>query len=490
MALANTLKTDMNTAPKAVTPKPKEATKLPDASFPSAEPYKKAMEASGAAATGLAKAQEAQRTALPGVLKEYETEQAAKIKPLEEGLTFKPDMSYMRDISNVFMMVGMMGAFIGGNRSANAAANAQAALTGMMQGLVKGNDAEFQRQKTIFDENSKYLSKQVEDIKNTFKEYRQTAVEKGIAQGTSEAAQKFNEIGGQVARALTEKAGADAAEKSMGKLYELQEKHDDFVARMNQAEQAHLDSMALRRATLERGQTSSLTPEAMSMAAQEYLVTGKMPQMAWGDKASRAIILNQAASIANGLGISGYDLARIQAGFGASKSALTQMTKASAVVEGFEKTLEKNIKVAEDASDKALISAIPILNKWALTGSTAVGGTDAPKYVTALLTVADQYAKILSGGTGAAPASDTTRKQALDIIQKGFNSGQVRGVFDIIRTDSRNRLDANREIIDNLKSAMTEPFERQDHPNVTEEQYNALKPGDKYWYNGKQLTKE
>ena len=494
MALADTLKTDMGKPP--VTAKPKAApSTLPKADFPSADPVIKSSQEALAATKALAEKQAAQRTELPGVLKGFREEEAAKIKPLEEGLTFKPDMNYMRDISNVFMMVGMMGAFIGGKGSASAAANAQAALTGMMQGLVKGNDTEFQRQKTIFDENSKYLSKQVEDIRNTFKEYRERAIKDGIAEGGSEASQRFNTIGADVMKAQVDKVGADAASKSAETLFKTQETVAEHIARMNEAERVHQDAVAQRNATLASRGGSSLDPETIKFAAQGYLVSGSMPQMAWGDKASRAMILNQAAKIASDAGLSGYDVKAIQAGYGASKSALMQLSKVAAATSANEKTLEKNMDVALKASDDALVSALPFLNKWYQSGSTKLGAEGAPAYAAALVTVADMYAKILSGATGAAPASDASRRQALELIQTGFNKGQVKSVFDIIRTEARNRVDSNQEVSDAIKKGISGAFEPSRDQNLrpANAPEDAKQAPDGHWYtknpDGKTFTR-
>jgi hypothetical protein len=251
MATPNSLKTNMGALPvtpraaKPVAPKipakvePKIPAKVepkattPDVSFPYYDPVGVAQEAAATKAKEVEELKAKQKELTSDVLTAYDKELAEKIKPKEEQLTFKPDREYMTNVANMFMLVGMLGSFIGGKGSVNAAANAQAALTGMMNGLVKGSDAEYNRQKSIFDENAKYLTKQIEDQKAIFKEMKENLIKNGIAQGSSEAAEKFRLGGHDLAAAMTAKVGLDAAyEKSKGafeagtKLYDLKDKHD------------------------------------------------------------------------------------------------------------------------------------------------------------------------------------------------------------------------------------------------------------------------
>jgi len=251
MALADTLKTDMGKPP--VTEKPaavKPSTDLIGQLQPGYEELKKRAADYEAKTKAAGEAEVKQREMLPSALKQYDVEERAQRKPLEEGLTFKPDMSYMRDVSNLFMIVGMLGAFIGGKGSTSAAANSQAALTGMMQGLVKGDDAEYARQKAVFDENSKYLSKQVEDIKEAFKQHREDAIKNGIAYGDSELSQAFNASGADSFKALNDAKGSKAAFDAFKSVNDTHDKMIETATRLEEQKrrdtQAELDRREAR----------------------------------------------------------------------------------------------------------------------------------------------------------------------------------------------------------------------------------------------------
>ena len=240
MAVTDTLKTDMG-AP-LVKAKPKAAPSIPPLSsvkMPTADAYDAAQQAVSDANVAIAKGKAAKTAALPGVQAELRSQEKAELEPIEKQLTFKPDMSYMRDISNVFMLVGMLGSFLGTKGGVSASANAQAALTGMMQGLVKGSDAEFLRQKSMFDENYKYLSKQVDDIREKYKDYQKVAVEQGIAPATSKILEDFNALGKGVDSQLIEKIGADAALDKVKHRDEVQKNTNELIIKLNKAQDEH-----------------------------------------------------------------------------------------------------------------------------------------------------------------------------------------------------------------------------------------------------------
>lgn len=74
-------------------------------------------------------------------------------------------------------------------------------------------------------------------------------------------------------------------------------------------------------------------------------------------------------------------------------------------------------------------------NKVFNATATEFGSPEATKFHTAMLGLADEYAKVMGGGV----ASDTGRQQALDILQQDYSKGQLRGGIDILRQDIRAR---------------------------------------------------
>ena len=98
-----------------------------------------------------------------------------------------------------------------------------------------------------------------------------------------------------------------------------------------------------------------------------------------------------------------------------------------------------NIKTVEDTMPAGIAGAWPWLNRWVQTGRTEFGDSDVPPYVTALMTALTEYAKIMSGATGAAGITDTARAEALHMLNENMNKETVMKVFKVIRRDAENR---------------------------------------------------
>ena len=82
-----------------------------------------------------------------------------ELNQLDQG-PYKPKQDTLAGMGALFMLVGKAGAFLGGKGSASAASQAPAAHSGIVQGWSKGTDAEFARQKAVFDENANCLKDQ------------------------------------------------------------------------------------------------------------------------------------------------------------------------------------------------------------------------------------------------------------------------------------------------------------------------------------------
>jgi len=90
-----------------------------------------------------------------------------------------------------------------------------------------------------------------------------------------------------------------------------------------------------------------------------------------------------------------------------------------------------SLEIAESAA-----ATLPQLNSTMINEVfNKVAGSFGDKRITdfqtALLGLADEYAKVMGGGV----ASDTARQQALDLLKDGYSKGQFKGAFDIIRKD-------------------------------------------------------
>lgn len=135
----------------------------------------------------------------------------------------------------------------------------------------------------------------------------------------------------------------------------------------------------------------------------------------------------------------------------ADRTSLASITKMTDAAVSFEQTASLNF----DQALKLAPAAIPTnwgpwLNKWVENGETFFGNTDVPPYVTAMLTGANEYAKIMSGSTGAQGSTVDSRREAATLFSPYLSQGQIKAVVAVAKRDMDNRkksLDAQVETI-------------------------------------------
>lgn len=102
----------------------------------------------------------------------------------ELGKPFIPTQQTAGDLGTIFAMTNILGFLIGGGAKGSAQA-ALSAQNGMLEGYQKGQQDIYKKQKDIFDENQKALSKAVEGLRDELKRAADTASvnkELGLAQ--------------------------------------------------------------------------------------------------------------------------------------------------------------------------------------------------------------------------------------------------------------------------------------------------------------------
>ena len=143
-------------------------------------------------------------------------------------------------------------------------------------------------------------------------------------------------------------------------------------------------------------------------------------------------------------GVDPQKIAQASGTFKADSGALAQATKLTAATESYEATALKNLDVATKLIHQAAPTDWgPAINKWIETGETFVGSTTVPPSVAAVVTLANEYAKVMSGATGAAAPAEGARAEAARILNPYFSSGQWDSVVDkVIKPDMNNRIES------------------------------------------------
>lgn len=176
-------------------------------------------------------------------------------------------------------------------------------------------------------------------------------------------------------------------------------------------------------------------------ATISYVQTGKMPTL--GMKAGfRDQIVTTVPAVLAAFNIAPSEMASRGAEFKVNTVRLTAMEKMSDSALAYEDTAIRNFDKAMELAPAAVPDWGPYLNRWIMEGETMLGDTNVPPYVAAVLTASTEYAKVMSGSTGAQASTDSARREAAERFSPYLNKGQIAAVVDLAKNDMKNRKSA------------------------------------------------
>ncbi len=186
---------------------------------------------------------------------------------------------------------------------------------------------------------------------------------------------------------------------------------------------------------------SNLKPETVDLLAKTFLATGQTAGFGFGGKGDREAIYNRASELAAEQGISMGDVLAGRSSYKADTQSLGSLQKMSDSVLSFENTALMNMKIAEGLAEKGSGTELgPVINRWLQAGKKATGDPDVKAFDAAIQTVANEYAKIMSGATGAQAATEGARAEAQAMVNAADSPRAIRKVFnDVMRPDMENR---------------------------------------------------
>ena len=199
---------------------------------------------------------------------------------------------------------------------------------------------------------------------------------------------------------------------------------------------------------------SALTPGALDTAARYYQAMHILPP-GYGGQADRDAVMNRAAEFDKEEGRTAGEAMTEAASLKANQQALNALVKQGEAARSFsvaaEKELDLAVKLLPDTPEPL---DNQLLTKWARQGSAAMGGTDVPRYMAALVSALDETAKVLSGATGAAGSTDASRAQAALLIPEGATSAQVPAIVNILKQSLQIKMQGYTEGEQSLKDAI------------------------------------
>jgi hypothetical protein len=167
----------------------------------------------------------------------------------------------------------------------------------------------------------------------------------------------------------------------------------------------------------------------------------------------KAEIRNRAAKIHKDAGVDPSDATDYAQNQRAIAGALLQITKQKTSIGAFERTALNNLDLALQASSKVDRTGVPIFNQWLQAGRVATGDSAASKFHAANETFINEYAKVMSGGTGAAATTDSATEHARSLLNTAMTPEQYSAVMGQLKQEMGSRMSAFDQEIDHLKAS-------------------------------------
>ena len=202
--------------------------------------------------------------------------------------------------------------------------------------------------------------------------------------------------------------------------------------------------------------TGSLSPDAIEFAAKQMLLTGQLPPMGMGKSAAaqRAQVLNRAAQLSASDGTTPSDVQGNKAELKAESSNLTKLTTFNGMVGQFESTAQKNMDLSLKLAKGGAGTNYPTINKWINAVQTGTGKGDIVAFRTALETAKTEFAKIMSGATGAAGITDSARREADQLFSVDMSPDQLEASIRTAKLDMKNRMSSLKDEMESARKAV------------------------------------
>lgn len=192
-----------------------------------------------------------------------------------------------------------------------------------------------------------------------------------------------------------------------------------------------------------------LTPDAIDYVAQQYVRTGELPRLGMGAQGTRQrdLIINRAQQIEAETGATGDDAVTRHATIKAASASLGVLQKQEALVQAYEGTAQRNADlVLQLAPQGGGTTGSPVLNRWIQAGRQNIAGDpNVASFNNAIGTLADEYAKVMSGGTGSQGATDSSRTEAYRRLNASSSPAQLESVITTMRQEMGNRISSMEE---------------------------------------------
>ena len=202
--------------------------------------------------------------------------------------------------------------------------------------------------------------------------------------------------------------------------------------------------------------SQSMGAQTIDFLAQQYITTGNLPSGISRSPGMASRVYGRAAELASEMGLSAQATAIRGAAFRANQTAFAQLRRQRTAVESFERTARANLELAAQLSERVGgRDGAPVVNRWLLAGRRQIAGDpDVAAFHTALTSALNEYAKVLSGATGAAGITEGAREEAESLLSTANTPQQVRAIMETMRQEMHNRIESFERQEADLRASM------------------------------------
>ena len=200
--------------------------------------------------------------------------------------------------------------------------------------------------------------------------------------------------------------------------------------------------------------------QEIDVGAWEYINSGHLPFTGFsgggrGKTNPRELMLARAGELIADMGLSPQDLPAVRGSLKANTAALSKVTSMGALITQFESTLEKNMKVAADLSEKFKRGDVRMYNRVLSVFKTGKGDPEALNLAAQLHGVAREWGKIMQGSVSASGVQVSEANASDAFFGQGMSNGQLNSFFqNVIMPDIKNRSEAIQDEKDKLISGL------------------------------------
>ena len=218
---------------------------------------------------------------------------------------------------------------------------------------------------------------------------------------------------------------------------------------------------------------SLLDENGIDYVAQDYRRNGSsvLSRFSTTDKAK---VINKASELAKADGNTSEAESLQRFSIHANQIALNQLTKQEQLVVAYEKTADKQLNLLVELGRKVPKTDWPIVNSKLMKGEKNIAGSSAANnFLSSAIATQGEFAKILSGSTSAAGATDASRREAADMISPYMSEEQLESLVPNLKREMEFRKQGYAEQKAELRKASVQP---KNTPSSTPEKDIASNP--------------